>query len=76
MIVPSVSAWSKDASAALGLGGTHGEATLSNFSASGKTTRGRLSKSVQLPGSATGIFDMVLCDTNIFISAFMAEPTP
>ena len=26
--------------------------------------------SVQLPGSATGTFDMVLCDTNIFISAF------
>ena len=27
-------------------------------------------KSVQLPGNATGTFDMVLCDTNIFISAF------
>ena len=25
---------------------------------------------VQLPGNATGIFDMVLCDTNIFINAF------
>jgi predicted nucleic acid-binding protein len=29
-----------------------------------------LTKYVQLRGSATGIFDMVLCDTNIFINAF------
>jgi predicted nucleic acid-binding protein len=29
-----------------------------------------LSKSVQLAGSVIGIFEMVLCDTNIFISAF------
>ena len=29
-----------------------------------------MSKSVQLTGSETGTSDMVLCDTNIFISAF------
>jgi predicted nucleic acid-binding protein len=38
--------------------------------ASGKEALGHWIKSVQLLGGAIGIFEMVLCDTNIFISAF------